>query len=218
MIRNATMTGAGYRRRLGAADPLTLGIGVATSAIGMWMNSIQQSHNADTATTVIVDGLAQQLANLRDAYQAESNPTCADQRAALNAYDQAWQWLQSPAACGAPNFGRAGNACVADRAPGGKWPWKAYYRDPIANDPRQSGQACDTGQQVLLPSLQTGTYQDAGITSTGGSSTTGAPTTTTTPQNPNPFTLPTTQLIPGIPNQYLLFGALGLGFVLVLKS
>lgn len=181
MIRPATMrrtTGPGYRRRLGQGGSAALGlsslatagIGAATSlvstGISVWMNSIQLSHNADTATTLIVNGLAQQLSNLVQAYMNDP-PSCATQRAALDAYDQAWLWLQSPQACGNPNYGSAGNRCISDRAPGGKFPWQTYYRDPIANDPRLGGAGCDTSQQVLLPSLATGTYEPSGILSSG---------------------------------------------------
>jgi hypothetical protein len=144
------------------------------------MNSIQLSHNADTATTLIVNGLAAQLANLDAAYLADPNPSCAAQRAALDAYDQAWQWLQSPAGCGNPTYGQAGNACITDRAPGGKYPWATYYRAPIANDPRVS--SCDTSNEVLLPSLSTGVYVPSGITAAGQGDTTSpaaAPSTVT---------------------------------------
>lgn len=177
---NASFT---FRRRMGAAGAIaafnpisagiSVGVGLASTAINTWMNSIQLSHNADTATTLIVNGLEQQLKNLDAAYFAEVNPSCADQRAALDAYDNAWAWLQSPAACGAPSYGSAGNRCISDRVPGGKYPWQTYYRDPIATDPRMANLGCDTGQAVLLPSLTTGTYVNAGITSTGGSSTSG---------------------------------------------
>ncbi len=160
-----------------AFNPITAGVGAATSlasaALSGWMNSIQLSHDADTATTLIVNGLAAQLQNLLNAYMSETNVSCASQRAALDAYDQAWAWLQSPQACGNPSYGSAGNACISDRSPGGKYPWQTYYRDPIANDPRLANAGCDTGQDVILPSLSTGTYSDTGITSTGGSSTTG---------------------------------------------
>lgn len=192
MIRPATMrrtTAPGYRRttaqhRMGQTAALnalnlssvaTAGIGaatsLATSALAGWMQSIQVSHNADTATTLIVNGLATQLANLDAAYLADP-PSCASQRAALDAYDQAWAWLQSPAACGNPNYGSAGNRCISDRAPTGKTPWQTYYRDPIANDSRLAGQGCDTSAEVILPSLATGTYSATGILSSGGLDTT----------------------------------------------
>jgi hypothetical protein len=185
MIRSAPAGASFTFGRLGDAaglalsfNPITAGIsaavGLASTGVSLWMNSIQLSHNADTATTLVVNGLAQQLANLVSAYQSEPNVSCADQRAALNAYDQAWAWLQSPQACGNPNYGAAGNRCISDRAPGGKYPWQTYYRDPIANDPRLAAAGCDTGQEVLLPSVTTGSYADTGITSTGGSGSTGA--------------------------------------------
>src|SRR5579863_10522699 len=116
----ATMAG----RRMGQAfNPISTGIGLAVDGLSMWMNSIQQSHNADTATTLIVNGLEAQLKNLDAAYFAEPSPTCQDQRAALDAYDEAWLWLQGPQACGAPVYGSAGNRCISDRAPGGPTPW-----------------------------------------------------------------------------------------------
>jgi hypothetical protein len=171
-----------FRRRMGDASALatfnpisagvSAGVSLATTAASLWMNSIQLSHNADTATTLIVNGLAQQLQNLLNAYMSEP-PSCANQRAALNAYDNAWMWLQGPQACGAPSYGSAGNRCISDRAPGGPYPWQSYYRDPIANDPRVASLGCDTGQEVILPSLTTQGYTDTGVTNTGGSSSTG---------------------------------------------
>jgi hypothetical protein len=170
-IRGAASTATGLTSLASAG--ISAGVALASTAVTDWMNSIQLSHDADTATTLIVNGLATQLSNLDSAYLSEPNPTCADQRAALDAYDQAWAWLQSPAACGNPSYGAAGNACISDRAPGGKYPWQTYYRDPIANDPRVANLGCDTGIDVELPSVTTGTYEETGITSTGGSATTG---------------------------------------------
>lgn len=159
---------------------ISAGVSLATDAAGLWMQSIQLSHNADSATTAIVNGLATQLMNVSHAYFSLSNPTCADQRAALDAIDQGIAWLQSPAACGNPNYGAAGNRCISERAfPGAKYSYVDEIRTPIANDPRVSGAACDTGAQIFLPSLSTGTYQATSITSTGGSAATGANPDTT---------------------------------------
>lgn len=241
MIRTVPMRrDPSYRRRrigdaissVAAFNPATAavsaGVGLATSALASWMNSIQLSHNADTATTLIVNGLAQQLSNLDSAYLAEPNPTCADQRAALDAYDEAWEWLQSPAACGNPSYGSAGNRCISDRAPSGPYPWQTYYRDPIANDPRVASLGCDTGQDVLLPSLTTGSYADTGITSTGGSSTTGqtpqqiaapppaaaAPPALSVPVIPPAATVTTTAAaVPSSTYLYLGIGAIALLFL-----
>ncbi len=220
--------GPGFRRRLG--DPVSLalsfnpitagisaGVGLATTAITDWMNSIQLSHDADTATTLIVNGLAQQLSNLDAAYFAEPNVSCADQRAALDAYDQAWAWLQSPAACGNPSYGRAGNACISDRSPNGKYPWQTYYRDPIANDPRLANAGCDTSQEVILPSLSTGAYAPTGITASGDlDTTTPASTSSTSSTTSAPAaTTPTVSSVSTI-SPALLYGALGLGALFLL--
>jgi hypothetical protein len=239
VIRNIP-TGASFsfgRRRLGDAsaalafNPVTAGISagvsLVTTGITAWMNSIQLSHNADTATTLIVNGLAQQLQNLNNAYFAEPNVSCADQRAALDAYDQAWLWLQSPQACGNPNYGSAGNRCISDRSPGGLYPWQSYYRDPIANDPRLAGAGCDTAQAVILPTVQSG-YQDTGITAAGGNATTGqtaAQIAAAAVQSAvaAPATAPAaTVTIPGtttqIPTSYVYIGGVLLGLLLVVKK
>jgi hypothetical protein len=226
-----------YRRRMGDASiaasavsgGISAGVALASDAANLWLGSINASHMADTATTLIVNGLAQQLQNLLNAYMAEPNPTCADQRAALDAYDNAWMWLQSPQGCGAPNFGAAGNACISDRAPGGKYPWQSYYRDPIANDPRLEGMGCDTGQAVILPSVTSGGYQNTGITSTGGSSTTGqtaaqiataaATGTPGVPASVQPATVPAAIVgVEGIPTTYLYVAGAALLALILVKS
>ncbi len=206
------------------------GISLVTTGLSLWMNSIQQSHAADTDTTLIVNNLAQQLSNLVAAYQAEPNVTCADQRHALDAYDSAWTWLQSPAACGGHNYGSAGNRCISDRAPGGKFPWQTYYRDPIAHDPRLASVPCDTGLSVYLPSVATGSYSDTGITSTGGSTQTGQtaaqiaaaaaaaggmPASSTSSSSST--APPATTILPGVPNAYLYAGAAALALLAVIK-
>lgn len=200
---------------------ISAGVSLATTAASLWMNSIQLSHNADTATTLIVNGLAVQLQNLVTAYLAEP-ASCANQRAALDLYDNAWAWLQGPTACGAPSYGSAGNRCISDRAPGGKYPWQTYYRDPIANDPRLSNAACDTGQTLLLPSIGAG-YAPVGITSTGGSATTGqtaqqlaAAAVAATTASPALTTPTTTAPLPS--STYLYVGMAALGLLLLVKS
>lgn len=153
---------------------ISAGVSLATDAANIWMNSIQLSHDADSATTAIVNGLATQLTNVKNAYFAEANPTCADQRAALDAIDQGIAWLQSPAACGNPAYGAAGNRCISERAfPGAEYSYVDEIRTPIAQDPRLASAACDTSSEIFLPSLSTGTYQATGITASAGSASTG---------------------------------------------
>ena len=232
MIRSVPMgTQFTFRRRIGSAASsatgltslasagIGAGVSLATTAVTDWLNSIQLSHDADSATTAIANQFATQMANLDSAYLNTPDPTCADQRAALDAFDMAWAWVQSPSGCGNPSYGSAGNACISERAPGGKYDATAANRNPIANDPRVASLGCDTSASVLLPS-STG-YTESGITAGGGSSTTGqtaaqiaaaavssvataaaAPATTTATTTPN----------------YLLYGAAALGVYLLAKA
>lgn len=126
------------RRGMGDATggAVSAGVQLATNAAALWLNSIQVSHQANTATTQIVNGLEPLLNANKNAYLAGPG-TCADQAAALAAFDTAIRWLRSPQACGNGAFGSAGNRCIADRiGSGAQWPWEKWYRDPIANDPR----------------------------------------------------------------------------------
>lgn len=225
MIRSVT-PGAQFtfRRRMGAVpiaafNPATAaisaGVGVATAAIGDWMQAIQVANMGKSGATAIANELATQLSNLMQAYLATPNPTCADQRSALDAFDAAIVWLQSPAGCGNPQFGSAGDRCISERATAGaKYSYVDYYRAPIANDPRLAAAGCDTGQAVYLPNLSTGTYGNAGITSTGGSTSTGqtaeqlaAGAVTSVPA---PAALPST-------NTLILIGAAVVGAVVLAK-
>jgi hypothetical protein len=86
---------------------------------------------ANVTVTEYADAMEVQLAANRNTYLAGPH-TAALQAAALKFYDQQWASLQSPAACGEKLLGAAGVACIADRAPGGRFPWQYYYRDPIA--------------------------------------------------------------------------------------
>jgi len=151
-------TGMSGYRGLGQspAQLISSGVQAATSAAALWMQSIQLSHEADTATTQIVNGLEPLLRQNVAAYLAGPG-TCADQAAAIAAYLSAYQWLISANACGNGAYGSAGNRCISDRfGPGGatdtsgtKWPWASYYYAPIANDPRAAG--CAAAAQLANP-------------------------------------------------------------------
>lgn len=144
------------RRGLGTADPVTAGIAAATAGVNTWLNQINLAHQADTATTQIVNGLAPLLQANLDAYKA-SPGSCADQAAAMAAYLTAVKWLFSPAGCGNGAYGAAGNRCITDRFGGGgptdpnaKFPWAAYYYLPIANDTRAAGCAANLPPDAAL--------------------------------------------------------------------
>lgn len=137
---------------------VSAGVAVATSAAALWLGSINASHQAMTATTQIVNALEPLLNANKNAYLAGPG-SCADQAAALAAYDTAIQWLRSPKGCGAGVFGSAGNACISDRiGSGARWPWDQWYRDPIANDPRAAGCAAANQGGAAEASAQTNIY------------------------------------------------------------
>jgi hypothetical protein len=173
------MGDAGTNALLGGA--ISAGVSLATTGVSLWMNSIQLSHTADTATTQIVNGLEPLLNANKNAY-LNGPGTCADQAAALAAFDTAFEWLRSPAGCGNGAYGSAGNRCISDRAceSGCKFPWVAWYRDPIANDPRASGcaaqlaidnpNAAEQAAIANLTSLTSGSTQqtNAGLFDTTG--------------------------------------------------
>lgn len=147
-VRTGGLSGFGLGDAASAAvgGAISAGVSLATSATSLWLSSIQLSHEADTATTQIVNGLEPLLRANLAAYRAGPG-TCADQAAAIAAFLSAYQWLISVKGCGNGAYGSAGNACISDRfGPGGatdtsgtKWPWAAYYYLPIVNDPRASG-------------------------------------------------------------------------------
>jgi hypothetical protein len=227
-----------FRGRMGSAASLVsstsllsagIGAGVSLAAAGVsdWLNSIQLSHNADSATTAIANGLAAQLVNLSNAYFAEPNVTCADQRAALDAFDNALVWFQSPAGCGNPAYGAAGNACISQRAfPGAKYSYIDEIRTPMANDPRLANAGCDTAQTVILPTAAGG-YAETGITAAGGSSTTGqtaaqiaasaVAATSPTIAAPGTTVAATGTIIAGIPD-YITLGGGALALYLFTRS
>ena len=90
--------------------------------LGAWFSNI--------TVTEYTDGIEPFLAANRDAYLSGPR-TVARQQAALQYFDQQWMWLKSSQACGSRLLGTAGTAGIADRSRNGRWPWEAYYRDPI---------------------------------------------------------------------------------------
>ena len=59
--------------------------------------------------------------------------TQEDKDYALAVFNTIWKGVLD--ACGNPQFGNPGHACIDDRQRGGKWDWFGYYYDPIANTP-----------------------------------------------------------------------------------
>ena len=180
-VRTFQRSGIGDASSALLGGAISSGVSLATTGISLWMNSIQLSHQADTATTQIVNGLEPLLNANKNAY-LNGPGTCADQAAALAAFDSAIQWLRSPAACGNGAYGSAGNRCISDRLceSGCKFPWVAWYRDPIANDPRASGCAAQLAidnpnaqEQAAIANLTSLTFGSTQQTNAGLFDTTG---------------------------------------------
>lgn len=137
---------------------VSAGVALATSAASLWLSSINLSHQADTATTQIVNGLEPLLNANKNAYLAGPG-TCSDQAAALAAYDTAIAWLRSPKACGNGAYGSAGNRCISDRiGSGARFPWDDWYRGPIANDPRAAACAATASGGAASASAEQNIY------------------------------------------------------------
>lgn len=158
-------SGIGYRPGIGQAQLISAGVGLASAAVNTWLSQINLAHDADTATTQIVNGLAPLLQANVNAYLAGPG-TCADQAAAMSAYLTGVRWLMSPAGCGNGAYGSAGNRCISDRFGGGgatdpnaTFPWANYYYYPIANDPRAASctaaaQGTDAAEESALQNIQ----------------------------------------------------------------
>jgi len=234
---------AGRRNGMGQASlasslagPISAGVQAATGAVALWMNQIQLSHDADTATTQIVNGLAPLLQANVNAYLAGPG-TCQDQAAAESAYLTAIQWLMSPAGCGNGAYGSAGNRCISNRfgtagATDDKnennvspfYPWADYYYYPIANDPRAAGCAQQLASDDPNAAEQSAIQNIANLTSgsdvqttAGEYDTTGSASTSTSSVTSPTTAVAATSTIAGIPTSYLLLGAAALVLLMVIE-
>jgi hypothetical protein len=193
-------------------DPISAGLSagtaLATTALSSWLADKKSNAMNKTYTTTIVNDLEPLLRTNANAYLAGPG-TCADQAAALFAFDSAWQWLQSSQACGNLQLGTPGQNCINDRAPGGKWDWTSYYRTPIANDPRVTG--CTTAQgadQSAATNVLNHISGSAATTNAGQfSTTTLVDPATGMPVASNPLGALTSMTVAGIPLLYLAGGA-----------
>ncbi len=134
---------------------------LASTALASWLSNKKQNAMLKTYTTSVVNELEPLLNQNKNAYLSGSG-SCASQAVALDAFDSAWQWLQSMQACGNPQLGTPGQNCINDRAPGGKWDWTAMYRTPIASDPRTTSCASMLGADSALQSASTNLFNKIG--------------------------------------------------------
>lgn len=103
-----------------------------TLAIGAWIN--RKGPGQKILTTKIVDEAEPILVQNLQAYQSGPH-TLSSQQVALANFDNVWSQVEQ--ACGNPQYGNPGQACINDRKRGSTkgYDWFALYRDPIANDP-----------------------------------------------------------------------------------
>ena len=205
---------------LGQAQYISAGVGAANAAVNTWLNQINLAHDADTATTQIVNGLAPKLQALHDAYLAGPG-TCQDQAAAMAAYMTAVNWLFSAAGCGNGAYGSAGNRCISDRfGPGGptdinaEYPWAAYYYWPIANDPRAAQCAAQLAASNPDAALESAAQN---LLNPGGVQTTPGQFSSSSSSSSGSSTAATGTTIAGIPVEYLMLGGAALLLVVVMK-
>lgn len=199
---------------VGSPDPISMGVSAGVSlasvALSSWLQDKKQNGQYKTYTTTIVNQLEPLLNANKNSYLAGPG-TCADQAAALSAFDSAWAWLQSTQACGNPQLGTPGQNCINDRAPGGQWDWTAMYRTPITNDPRAvCVTAADASEQAAVANLfakisGSNVQTEAGSYTSGTIGSGSSGTTASSVLGSDPLGLGT---VAGIPMTYLLLGGL----------
>ncbi len=149
----AVQTGGAIATAVGVAQgaswvpivgPIVAGV---TLALGLLF--ARKGPRQKVAATKIVEQLEPLLKQNLEGYLSGPH-TRSSQAQALRNFDEAWAWLTSTEACGNPELGNPGKACIADRQPGGKHDWFALYRDPIAKDPNVRD---DATAQVLAETI-----------------------------------------------------------------
>ncbi len=93
-----------------------------------------------------------------------SSKSLANQAQALSNYDNAWQAIVN--FCSQASMGSPGQRCISEREPTGIYPYKTWYRDPIANDP-SAGLVDKAAAAVTAAAMDPATIQ----TSSGASAT-----------------------------------------------
>ncbi len=159
-VTGAISVGGGIATAAGlaahAAWVPVVGVAVAAVTFALGLFFARKGPQQRIISTKIVDqlesdpqfGMAANLAAYFDGPR-----TRASQAQALANFDAAWEWLRSADACGNPELGNPGRACIEDRQRGGRWDWFAMYRDPIANDPNVRDDALADTISSVLPGL-----------------------------------------------------------------
>lgn len=115
----------------GAAAIPVIGAAVVGVTLALSLIFSRKGPQQKVATTHVVDAVEPELKKNLDAYFAGPR-TRSSQAQALQNFDAGWQYVLEN--CGKAEMGEPGQRCISERGPGGRFPWFAWYRDPIAND------------------------------------------------------------------------------------
>lgn len=113
---------------------ISTALSAASSGAALMIQRNRATGAQKVGATNIVNDVERKMQENLQAWQS-SNKYASEQKIALDTYDALWDYLTSPDGCGNAALGQAGQLCISERSPEGKWPYKTYYRDPIANDP-----------------------------------------------------------------------------------
>lgn len=148
-------------------------VGAAVAGVVLALAAIfgRKGPKQKEAATQIVNQVADLMRDNLNAYMAGPR-TRASQLMALEAFDQAWAWMESADGCGNPALGDAGRRCIEERRRGGSAPWCPTgtgcdffhdLRDPIANDPRPGELEAAEASSTLLPSVSAASVSLPGV-------------------------------------------------------
>ena len=132
---SAAATGTAGATFLGMAPSLAvpvIGAVVVGVVIALTLLFNRKGPKQKVATTKIVNDVEPLLQENLKGYMEGPRNTISQAQAIEN-YKAGWQYVVDN--CDVPVMGNPGKLCVSDRSPGGRWPWKEYYLDPIVNDP-----------------------------------------------------------------------------------
>lgn len=117
-------------------------VGAAAAGVLIAWAQFKKRGAQKEASTDVANDVEKFLRDNRDAYLAGSR-TDESQAYALAMFDDAWNFLASPAGCGNPDLGAAGRRCISERQQGASAPWCGtgtgcdwftLYRAPIEQD------------------------------------------------------------------------------------
>lgn len=109
------------------------GIALAGVAIMSWLSSRRDNAMDKTNSSRIADQAERLLQENLSAWNA-SRKTVEDRQLAYANADAIMTWMRGPSGCGNPALEDPGRRCISERlVDNARYPWKAWYVDPISN-------------------------------------------------------------------------------------